>query len=57
MQGIIRRIVNSISLQVDHLILKYVEDDIVLSLNVNNLAVHSMDEKWMAAVLAGMDYI
>ncbi|KAM3969019.1 vacuolar protein sorting 13B [Aphomia sociella] len=46
MQALVRRIVSNIALRVHHLIVKYVQDDIVLSLNVKHLAVDSAGANW-----------
>ncbi|RVE51489.1 hypothetical protein evm_003890 [Chilo suppressalis] len=46
MQALVRRIVSNIALRVHHLIVKYVQDDIVLSLNVKHLAVDSAGPSW-----------
>lgn len=45
-QSLISRIVNNISIVCNNLILKYVEDDIVLSLNVKSVQVTSANELW-----------
>nr|XP_049694087.1 intermembrane lipid transfer protein VPS13B isoform X1 [Helicoverpa armigera]XP_049694095.1 intermembrane lipid transfer protein VPS13B isoform X1 [Helicoverpa armigera] len=49
MQALVRRIVSNISLRVHHLIVKYVQDDIVMSLNVKHLAVNSAGPNWEPA--------
>ncbi|CAG9782387.1 unnamed protein product [Diatraea saccharalis] len=49
MQALVRRIVSNIALRVHHLIVKYVQDDIVLSLNVKHLAVDSAGPSWELA--------
>ncbi|XP_028176967.1 uncharacterized protein LOC114364842 [Ostrinia furnacalis] len=49
MQALVRRIVSNIALRVHHLIVKYVQDDIVLSLNVKHLAVDSAGMNWEPA--------
>ncbi|CAB3258844.1 unnamed protein product [Arctia plantaginis] len=46
MQALVRRIVNNIALKVHHLIVKYVQDDIVLSLNVKHLSIDSAGVNW-----------
>ncbi|XP_038216589.1 uncharacterized protein LOC119835687 [Zerene cesonia] len=46
MQALVRRIVSNISVRVHSLIVKYVHDDIVLSLNVKRLAVDSVGADW-----------
>ncbi|XP_041987845.1 vacuolar protein sorting-associated protein 13B isoform X2 [Aricia agestis] len=46
MQALIRRIVSNIAVRVNSLIVKYVHDDIVLSLNVKKLTVDSVGTNW-----------
>ncbi|KAJ2954658.1 hypothetical protein O0L34_g2954 [Tuta absoluta] len=46
MQALVRRIVSNIAIKVHHLIVKYVQDDIVLSLNVKELSVNSAGPDW-----------
>lgn len=46
MQALVRRIVSNIALKVHHLIVKYVQDDIVLSLNVKHLSIDSAGVNW-----------
>ncbi|XP_068617900.1 intermembrane lipid transfer protein VPS13B isoform X2 [Battus philenor] len=49
MRALVRRVVSNISVRVHHLIVKYVQDDIVLSLNVKHLAIDSADTNWEPA--------
>ncbi|KAG7312974.1 hypothetical protein JYU34_000046 [Plutella xylostella] len=49
MQALVRRVVSNVVLRLDHLIVKYVEDDIVLSLNVKHLQINCADGKWQPA--------
>ncbi|VVC87786.1 unnamed protein product [Leptidea sinapis] len=44
MQALVRRIVSNISIRIHSLIVKYVHDDIVLSLNVKRLSVDNIDQ-------------
>ncbi|XP_050683023.1 uncharacterized protein LOC126978332 [Leptidea sinapis] len=46
MQALVRRIVSNISIRIHSLIVKYVHDDIVLSLNVKRLSVDSVGADW-----------
>ncbi|XP_075922652.1 intermembrane lipid transfer protein VPS13B isoform X4 [Petromyzon marinus] len=48
-QSLIRRVVNNVNILVSNLILKYVEDDIVLSVNVKSAECYSVDEFWERA--------
>ena len=48
-QGVINKVVNNISVCVNNLILKYVEDDIVFSLNVKSVNLFSANENWEQA--------
>lgn len=49
MQALVRRIVSNITVKVHHLIVKYVQDDIVMSLNVKHLTVESAGPDWIPA--------
>lgn len=49
MQALIRRIVSNIAVRVNSLIVKYVQDDIVLSLNVKKLTIDSVGVNWEPA--------
>lgn len=44
--GIVNKIINNISLECQNIILKYVEDDIVVSMNVQLLQFGAADERW-----------
>ncbi|CAK1554618.1 unnamed protein product [Leptosia nina] len=46
MQALVRRIVSNISVRINSLIVKYVHDDIVLSLTVKRLAIDSVGGDW-----------
>ncbi|XP_015175870.1 PREDICTED: vacuolar protein sorting-associated protein 13B isoform X1 [Polistes dominula] len=48
-KSIITKIVNNITIHCNNLILKYVEEDIVLSVNVRFLSVQTVDDKWKPA--------
>ncbi|XP_066257341.1 intermembrane lipid transfer protein VPS13B isoform X1 [Euwallacea similis] len=48
-QSLINKIVSNISIHCNNLILKYVEEDIVLSMNVKLLKFESANEKWEPA--------
>ncbi len=48
-QSMINKIISNVTIVCNNLILKYVEDDIVLSLNVRSLRATSADELWQAA--------
>ncbi|XP_047349792.1 vacuolar protein sorting-associated protein 13B isoform X2 [Vespa velutina] len=48
-KSIITKIVNNITIHCNNLILKYVEEDIVLSVNVRFLSVQTVDDKWNPA--------
>lgn len=48
-QSLINKIVSNIRIYCNNLILKYVEEDIVLSMNVKLLSFESANEKWEAA--------
>ena len=48
-QGVMNKVINNISVRVNNLILKYVEDDIVFSLNVKSVSLFSANENWEKA--------
>lgn len=48
-QSLINKIVGNIRIYCNNLILKYVEEDIVLSMNVKLLSFESANEKWESA--------
>ncbi|XP_029359486.1 vacuolar protein sorting-associated protein 13B isoform X2 [Echeneis naucrates] len=50
-QSLIRRVVNNVNIVVNNLILKYVEDDIVLSVNITSAECHTVDEMWERAFM------
>lgn len=50
-QSLIRRVVNNVNIVVNNLILKYVEDDIVLSVNITCAECCTVDEFWDRAFM------
>ncbi|XP_050696701.1 intermembrane lipid transfer protein VPS13B-like isoform X2 [Eriocheir sinensis] len=50
-QGLINRIINNVCVVCNNVILKYVEDDIVLSINVKTLEFRSVDGDWTPAFI------
>ena len=48
-QGVMNKVVNNISVCVNNLILKYVEEDIVFSLNIKSVSLFSANEDWEEA--------
>ena len=48
-QGLINKVISNIQIVCNNLILKYVEEDLVLSLNVRTASLSSCDESWQAA--------
>ncbi|XP_043921582.1 vacuolar protein sorting-associated protein 13B [Protopterus annectens] len=50
-QSLIRRVVNNVNIIVNNLILKYVEDDIVLSVNITSAECYTVDEFWDRAFM------
>ncbi len=47
LQSMIGRIVNNVNIVVNNLIVKFVEDDIVLSLNVKSAECYSVNNDWI----------
>ncbi|XP_064248891.1 intermembrane lipid transfer protein VPS13B isoform X2 [Passer domesticus] len=50
-QSLIRRVVNNVNIVINNLILKYVEDDIVLSVNITSAECYTVDEFWDRAFM------
>lgn len=50
-QSLIRRVVNNVNIVVNNLILKYVEDDIVLSVNITSAECYTVDDLWERAFM------
>ncbi|XP_030225865.1 vacuolar protein sorting-associated protein 13B isoform X5 [Gadus morhua] len=50
-QSLIRRVVNNVNIVVNNLILKYVEDDIVLSVNITSAECYTVDDAWERAFM------
>ncbi len=48
-QSLMSKIVNNISIVCNNVILKYLEEDIVLSLNARTVTLTSVDNKWEQA--------
>ena len=48
-QGLINKVISNIQIVCNNLILKYVEEDLVLSLNVRTASLSSSDEAWNPA--------
>ena len=49
LQSLMNKIMNNVSIIVNNLIIKFVEDDIVLSLNVKSAECYSVDKDWNRA--------
>ncbi|XP_029308458.1 vacuolar protein sorting-associated protein 13B isoform X4 [Cottoperca gobio] len=50
-QSLIRRVVNNVNIVVNNLILKYVEDDIVLSVNITSAECYTVEDIWERAFM------
>ncbi|XP_029598769.1 vacuolar protein sorting-associated protein 13B, partial [Salmo trutta] len=50
-QSLIRRVINNVNIVVNNLILKYVEDDIVLSVNITSAESYTVHEFWDRAFM------
>lgn len=53
-QSLMSKIVNNISIVCNNVILKYLEEDIVLSLNARTVALTSADANWETAFTGGL---
>lgn len=51
MATLINKIANNISIKLHNIIFKYIEDDIVLSMNIQMLSIDSADDNWMPAFI------
>lgn len=51
LQSLMNKIVNNVTIIVNNLIIKFVEDDIVLSLNVKSAEIYSVDMNWMRSFI------
>ena len=47
MSSLVNKIVCNLSVTCNNLILKYVEDDIVLSMNIKTLSLNAVNSKWL----------
>ena len=58
-QSLLNKVIYNLTVKVNNLILKYVEDDIVLSLNIKSAEFHSANENWVKAFVdvAAPDWI
>jgi len=50
-QSLVNKIVSNITIICSNLILKYVEEDIVLSVNVKTVTLQSANESWQPAFI------
>ena len=59
LQSLMNKIVNNVSIIVNNLIVKFVEDDIVLSLNMKSAECYSVDKDWIRSFieLSAPDYV
>ena len=51
LQSLVNRIVNNVNIVINNLILKFVEDDIVLSVNVKSAECYSVNQDWTRAFI------
>lgn len=51
MATLINKIANNISIKLNNIIFKYIEEDIVLSMNIQMLSIDSADENWNPAFI------
>lgn len=51
MASLINKIANNISIKLNNIIFKYIEDDIVLSMNIQMLSIDSADDDWNPAFI------
>lgn len=46
-QSLINKIIGNLSVTCNNIILKYIEDDIVLSMNIKSITLDSCNENWI----------
>ena len=51
MASLIAKIINNISVICNNIVLKFIEEDIVISMNIQHLSVHSADHRWRRAFI------
>lgn len=51
MASLIAKILNNISVICNNIVLKFIEEDIVISMNIQHLSVHSADHRWKRAFI------
>lgn len=51
MASLITKILNNISVICNNIVLKFIEEDIVISMNIQHLSVHSADHRWKRAFI------
>lgn len=51
MATLINKIANNISIKLNNIIFKYIEDDIVLSMNIQTFSIDSADDTWQPAFI------
>lgn len=51
MASLITKILNNISVICNNIVLKFIEEDIVVSMNIQHLSVHSADHRWRRAFI------
>lgn len=51
MASVIAKILNNISIICNNIVLKFIEEDIVISMNIQHLSVHSADHRWRRAFI------
>lgn len=51
MASLIAKIINNISVICNNIVLKFIEEDIVISMNIQHLSVHSADHRWKRAFI------
>ncbi|XP_025418587.1 vacuolar protein sorting-associated protein 13B-like [Sipha flava] len=50
-QSLINKIIGNLSVTCNNVILKYIEDDIVLSMNIKSITLDSCNENWIADII------
>lgn len=50
-QSLINKIIGNLSVTCNNIILKYIEDDIVLSMNIKSITLDSCNENWIPDII------
>lgn len=55
-QGLMNKVLGNMSISCNNIILKYIEDDIVLSMNIKSITFNSCNENWIRDIIGNYKY-